>query len=138
MKPDRVRTVAPNHVRQSRNSEGLESVDSSVGYPDTQMEGPNALVNLDISARHFMKAMNFDAMADRDVERSELKQNLYHFDCRFCGLWKNTPSSLVANYLKHLDRCKTEFPTLLLGCETDEQVTPPGPLRFNPGNFLFC
>ena len=58
-------------LRQSQNSEGIQSVDSSMENPDGYYQGPNALLNLDISASNFMKAMNFETMAGSDENEDE-------------------------------------------------------------------
>ena len=58
-------------MRQSQNSEGIHSVDSSMENPDLYVQGPNALLNLDISASNFMKAMNFEAMTGSDENDEE-------------------------------------------------------------------
>ena len=67
-------------LRQSQNSEGIQSVDSSMENTDGYYQGPNALLNLDISASNFMKAMNFEAMTESDENEDERgKWLIIHF-----------------------------------------------------------
>ena len=56
------------NIRQAQNSEGIHSVESSIENPDMYVQGPNALLNLDISASNFMKAMNFEAITESDED----------------------------------------------------------------------
>ena len=84
--------------RQSQNSEGIQSVDSSMENADGYYQGRNALLNLDISASNFMKAMNFEAMTGSDENEGKVG---IRYICQFCIAGFLFRSSRLPSFLSY-------------------------------------